>query len=307
MPPNKAVLITGCGPNGIGSALAREFHMRGHSVFATGRSADEIDPLLTRLGMRTIVLDVTSDGSIAEAVGVVQTTTGGRLDVLVNNAGLLHVMPFADTAVADVRRLMDVNVIGVWAVTHAFLPLLLEAKGVVANLCSINEVFCPPFLAAYNASKAAIEAMARTIRRELAPFGVGVVILKTGSVRSRLFENSAPTVLPEQSLYAPLRNWIEGRGFAASARFMDVEDYAKTVVTQLLKDDVRPVLWIGGLVWVAWFLSWFGWETIMVGFTCSPSISALHLTDAAQDQSIIKGNDLHKLRDGSPNERSKSA
>ena len=267
--PAKTVLITGCGPNGIGSALAQEFHMRGHRVFATGRAADEIDPALTRLGMQTIVLDVTSDKSIAEAVRVVQSATGGRLDVLVNNAGLLHVMPFADTPVADVRRIMDVNVIGVWTVTCAFLPLLLEAKGVVANLCSINEVFCPPFLAAYNASKAAVEAMARTIRRELAPLGVRVVILKTGSVRSRLFENSTPTVLPEQSLYSPLRSWIEGRGFAASARFMDVEHYAKAVATELLKDNVRPVLWIGGLVWIAWFLSWFGWETIMVGFTRS--------------------------------------
>lgn len=261
---SKTVLITGCGPNGIGSALAQEFHKRGHRVFATGRSVNEIDPALRRLGMQTILLDVTSEQSISEALAAITAATGGRLDILINNAGLLHVMPFADTPVADIRRIMDVNVIGVWAVTHAFLRLLLEAKGLVANLCSINEIFCPPFLAAYNASKAAIEAMARTLRRELAPFGVRVVILKTGSVRSSLFENATPTVLPDQSLYAPLRNWIEGREFTAKARFMDVDDYAKSVVTELLKDDVRPVLWIGGLAWIAWFLSWFGWETIMV-------------------------------------------
>jgi hypothetical protein len=91
-----------------------------------------------------------------------------------------------------------------------------------------------------------------------------VVILKTGSVRSRLFENAPATALPEKSLYFPLKDWIEGRGFLASAMFMDVEDYAKTVVTGLLKDKPRPILWIGGLVWLAWFLSWFGWETMAV-------------------------------------------
>lgn len=260
----KTVLITGCGPGGIGSALAHEFHMRGHRVFATGRSASEIDPALAHLGVRTLVLDVTSETSTDDAYKAIATATGGRLDILINNAGLLHIMPFADTPVADMRRVMDVNVLGVWAVTHAFLPLLLEAKGIVANLCSVNQVFCPPFLAAYNASKAAVEAMSRTLRRELAPLGVRVVIIKTGSVRSRLFENSTPTVLPDRSLYAPLRDWIEGRGFATMARFMDIEDYAKAVVSELLKDGVRPVIWLGGLVWIAWFLSWFGWETIMV-------------------------------------------
>lgn len=302
----KTVLVTGCGPNGIGTALAQEFHRRGHRVFATGRSALDIDPALSRLGMQTLVLDVTSDKSIKDAVAVIAVATAGRLDILINNAGLLHVMPFADTSVSDVRRVLDVNVIGVWAVTHAFLPLLLETKGLVANLGSINQVFCPPFLAAYNASKAAVEAMGRTLRRELAPFGVKVVTLKTGSVRSGLFENASPTVLPEQSLYAPLRNWIESRGFSASARFVDVEDYAKAVVTDLLEDNVRLVIWRGGLVWIAWFLSWFGWESIMVGYV-APSGSSPQLTDTSQDQAIIKGNNLHTLRYESSTERPKMA
>ncbi|KAH8903719.1 short-chain dehydrogenase/reductase [Coniochaeta sp. PMI_546] len=286
--PVKTVLITGCGSSGIGSTLAQDFHVRGHRVFATGRSASEIDPALARLGIQTLVLDVTSDESITDAVEVITAATGSRLDILINNAGLLHIMPFADTPVSDVRRIMEVNVIGVWAVTRAFLPLLLESKGLVANLGSINQVFCPPFLAAYNASKAAIEAMGRTLRRELAPFGVRVVTLKTGSVHSRLFDNATSTVLPEHSLYAPFRGWIEGRGFSASARFMDVEDYANSVVTDLLKNNVRPVIWQGGLVWIAWFLSWFGWETIM-------------------DQAIIKGNNLHTLRYESSTGRPKMA
>ncbi|KAB5533389.1 short-chain dehydrogenase/reductase [Coniochaeta sp. 2T2.1] len=275
--PLKTVLITGCGSNSIGSALAKEFHMRGHRVFATGRSANEMDHELSILGMQTFPLDVTSEKSISEAVTKVSAATDGRLDILINSAGLMHIMPFADTHLSDVRSQMEVNVIGVWAVTHASLPLLLEAKGLVVNFGSVNEVFCPPFFAAYNASKAAVEAMGRTIRRELGLFGVRVVTLKTGSVKSSLFANAPAIVLPERSLYAPVRDWIEGRGFTASGRFMDVDEYSRAVVTDLLREDVRPVIWRGGLVWVAWFISWLGWETIM-------------------DQALIKGNHLHKLR-----------
>lgn len=264
--PLKTVLITGCGPNSIGAALAREFHLRGHCVFATGRSGPDIDPTLAPLGMQTLVLDVTSETSISSAVSTVSAAghPHARLDMLINSAGLLQLLPFADTPAAEARHVFEVNVVGVWAVTRAFLPLLLEAQGLVANLASVNAVFCPPFMAAYNASKAAVEAFGRSIRRELAPLGVRVVNLKTGSVRSGLFGNAAATVLPERSLYAPLRQWIESRGFLEVASYMETEDYARAVATDLLRDNVRPVIWRGGLVFLAWLFSWFGWETIMV-------------------------------------------
>ncbi|KAF8183841.1 hypothetical protein K438DRAFT_1907952 [Mycena galopus ATCC 62051] len=221
----KTILITGCGPNGIGSALAKEFHMRGHTL--------------------------------------VQEATHGRLDILINNAGILHIGPFADMPVEAARATFEVNVLGTWAVTQAFLPFLLAARGVVANLCSVNQVFCPPFLAAYNASKAAVEAMGRTLRRELAPLGVRVVVLKTGSVRTPLF-NGSKTVLPEGSLYTPLKQWIESKGFLGQARFVEAEVYAKGVADDLLREHPRAVIWRGGLATLAWVLSWAGWETMMV-------------------------------------------
>ncbi|KAJ6476196.1 short-chain dehydrogenase/reductase [Mycena sanguinolenta] len=272
----KSILITGCGPKGIGAALAKAFHMRGHTVFATGRSPAEIDPELASLGCRTLTMDVTSTTSIATAVRFVEAASHGRLDILVNNAGVLQVAPFADMSVEAARATFEINVLGVWAVTHAFLPQLLAARGIVANLCSVNQVFCPPFLAAYNASKAAVEALGRTLRRELMPLGVRVVALKTGSVRTPLFDTSK-AVLPERSLYAPLRQWIESKGFLAQARFVEVEDYARSVVDDLLVDEPRAVIWRGGLATVAWLLSWAGWETML-------------------DWSMIKGNQLDRLK-----------
>ncbi len=260
----KSILITGCGTNGIGSALAKEFYRRGHNVFASGRSPEEIDESLVALGCYALVLDVTSQESIARAADRVSCETGGRLDMLVNNAGILHVLPFADTPVDEVRRVFEVNVFGVWAVTQAMLPMLLAARGMVVNIGSVNEVFCPPFFAAYNASKAAVEGMSRTMRTELASLGVKVVLVKTGSVGTNLFEADGRTSVPEGSLYGSMRQWIEERGFFGSVKFAKREDYARAVVDQLLREKPRLVIWEGNLSTVAWFLSWFGWEGIMV-------------------------------------------
>ncbi|KAI0010062.1 NAD(P)-binding protein [Xylariaceae sp. FL0662B] len=284
----KTVLITGCGPSGIGSALAIEFHLRGHRVFASGLS----EPLLAHLRnlhIETLVLDVTSSSSIEAAVTHIARATDGKLDILINNAGLMHVMPFADTDVAAARKVFEVNVLGVFAVTKAFLPLLLaavDARGslgpynspsLVANIGSVNEVLRPTFFSVYNASKAAIETLGATIRTELAPLGVQVVTIKTGSVRTGLFDNAPPTKLPEDSFYQPAKEWIEERQMLGAGRFINAEDYAKTVVSELLRPSVKYVIWAGGLSTIAWFLSWFGWEGML-------------------DSTYIKRNQLDKIR-----------
>lgn len=261
--PLKTALITGCGPGGIGSALAKALHLRGHRVFATGRSTKEIDPALVDLGVETFVFDVTSEESIKNAVVKVKELTDGRLDILINNAGLLQVMPFADTSVSDLRRLYEVNVIAVWAVTQAFLPLLLEAQGLVVGLSSISSVFCAPFIAGYASSKAAVESMMRAMRRELAPLGVRVMVVKTGSVTTGLFSNSIAK-LPSDSMYGALKGWIESKAAFTDARHQRVDEYAEEVVDEIVKDKTSAFVWKGGMIWVAWILSWLGWETMLV-------------------------------------------
>ncbi|KAI1371310.1 putative short-chain dehydrogenase/reductase [Hypoxylon crocopeplum] len=269
--PLKTVLITGCGPGGIGSALATEFHMRGHRVFATGISEAQLTHFEGR-GIETVVLDVTSQDSIEQAVLHVSKLTGGTLDILINNAGVLHAMPFADTDVAAARRLFDVNVLGVFAVTRAFLPLLLAAArkdggtrgdALVANVCSVNSEIRPPLFGIYNASKAAVEVLSASIRPELAPLGIRVVTIKTGSVNTELFNNAPPTKLPEDSMYRPVREFMEQRKMLEKAPYMEPEVYARKVVDELLRSSVKKVIWQGGLTTFAWILSWFGWEGMM--------------------------------------------
>ncbi|KAI1264484.1 short-chain dehydrogenase/reductase [Xylariaceae sp. FL1019] len=269
--PLKTVLITGCGGAGIGSALAIEFHLRGHRVFATGISEAQTTHLAD-LGVECFALDVTSTISLRHAVSRITDATGGKLDILINNAGITQILPFADADVEAARRIMDVNFLGVFATTKAFLPLLIEGArrgqgdSIVANVGSVNQVFHPPLLGAYNASKAAVETWGASIRTELAPLGVRVVTLKTGSIRSDLFKNAPPTVLPDDSFYRPAKEYIEGRKMLEEGQFVDAKFYAKNVVDRLLRPKVSHVIWQGGLSTVAWLLSWFGWEGMMDGY-----------------------------------------
>ncbi|KAI3393669.1 hypothetical protein diail_3849 [Diaporthe ilicicola] len=259
----KSILITGCSKGGIGDGLAREFKSRGLRVFAAGRDSAKMRHLHD-LGITVLMLDVTDSASVATAAETVRLATDGRgLDILVNNAGVDHIMPFADCAVDDIRRVLDTNIVGVFAVTQAFLPLLIETKGMVANIGSVNEVFVPPFQAAYNASKAAVAAFSDTIRTELLPFGVKVVHIKTGAVTSNLFRSEHPgDKMPAESLYLPCKDRVENRSFLEGTKFASPEEFAKEVADDLLGNP-GPTLWKGPNAGIARLLSYFGWPGIM--------------------------------------------
>ncbi|KAI0910536.1 hypothetical protein F4824DRAFT_494462 [Ustulina deusta] len=300
--PQKTVLITGCSDGGIGASLAAEFQLRGLRVFATARDPSKMASLAA-LGIETLALDVTSDSSIEQAVAVVQEKLNNnsngndkpstdqeprkRLDLLINNAGVNYVLPFSDTKISDLRRVFDTNVIGSLAVTQAFIPLMMHrgastsetrkdgrGKSIVVMLGSVNEVFSPPYQAAYNASKAAVHAAARTLRVELAPLGIHCVTLITGSVRTKLFEN-APSKVPEGSFYSHVARRIEEREFLKNAQWVDADEFARQVVDDLLKPKPKLDIWRGGLARIASWLAWLGWE----GMLDSAMLKANHLDE----------------------------
>lgn len=267
----KSALITGCSAGGIGDALVREFQSRGLHVFATARSADKMAELATLDNVTLVEMDVVDEESIAKAVAAVAKQTGGTLDVLINNAGSTHIMTLADCKMADVKRVLDTNVFGVFAVTHAFLPLLIRAQGVVASIGSVNTVFHPPYQAAYNASKTALQGFSDTLRLEVAPLGVRVVLVQTGSVASRLFANvddSQRCHLPEGSLYAPLKDKIEQRSFLDGVSWTPASTYAKQVASDLLQDKPKRVVWRAAVSTTAWFLQFLHLEWVVVSHIC---------------------------------------
>jgi len=164
----KTVLITGCS-SGYGLETARHFHAQGWNVVATMRSPRE-DLLPRSDRMRVLPLDVTSPQSIAAVVEI-----SGPIDVLVNNAGIGLFGAFEATPMATVREIFDTNTFGVMAMTQAVLPQLRARRaGVVVNVTSSATLAPMPLVAAYTASKTAVEGFTASLAFELEAFNVGV-------------------------------------------------------------------------------------------------------------------------------------
>ena len=141
----KTVLITGCSAGGIGAALVKQFQKRGLTVFATARTLTKMTELESLPNTILIPLDVTSPSDIAAAVQRVESETGGTLDYLVNNSGQSRHMPILDHDLEKAKELFEVNFWGVLRMIQAFAPLLVEAKGTVVNIGSINAYANLPF------------------------------------------------------------------------------------------------------------------------------------------------------------------
>ncbi len=182
------VLISGCS-TGIGRALAMEFAARNWRVFATARKPAAINDLKA-LNAEVAALDVTDEKSIAACVDSV-IAKAGRIDMLVNNAGLLLVGPLVELETSELRRQFETNVIGLAALTRAVTPHMIGRKsGKIVNISSVSGVLPTPFAGAYGSTKAAVTALSDSLRMELAPFGITVVTVQPGGIKSNLSGNA---------------------------------------------------------------------------------------------------------------------
>jgi len=168
------VLITGCS-SGYGLETARHFHAQGWTVIATMRTPrEDILPLSPRV--RVLPLDVTGPDSIAAVIDA-----AGRVDVLVNNAGIGVIGVFEATPMATVREVFETNTFGVMAMTQAVLPQMRARNaGVIVNVTSSVTLAPMPLAAAYTASKMAIEGFTGSLAHELAAFNVRVKLVEPG-------------------------------------------------------------------------------------------------------------------------------
>ena len=170
----KTILITGCS-SGYGLATARHFLAQGWNVIATMRTP-RTDALPTSERLRVLPLDVTQPASIAQAL-----SDAGPIDVLVNNAGVGLFGAFEATPMAAVRDIFETNTFGTMALTQAVLPQMrARAAGLVINVTSSATLAPMPLVAAYTASKAAIEGFTASLAFELQTFGVRVKLVQPG-------------------------------------------------------------------------------------------------------------------------------
>jgi NAD(P)-dependent dehydrogenase (short-subunit alcohol dehydrogenase family) len=240
----QTILVTGCS-SGIGRALAEEFARRGHSVYATARRIESLADLQHEK-IRHIALDVTDEGSICNAVTQVMEQSGG-IDMLVNNAGYGQMGPLLDTKPEHLRKQLETNVVGQMTLSNAIAPHMIEkGRGVIVNVSSISGIMVTPFAGAYCASKAAFTALSEAMRMELAPFGVKVMIVQPGGVRSKFGDNAASQLaLAEDSRYRPIEKGIHARANASQQQAMPAEEVARDIADAALREDPPFILRTG--------------------------------------------------------------
>jgi NAD(P)-dependent dehydrogenase (short-subunit alcohol dehydrogenase family) len=180
--PSGTVLVTGAS-SGIGEAAALHLKELGFDPVAAVRKDEDAERLGVS-GLRTVKLDVTEADSIAAARAQLGD---GPLAGLVNNAGIAVAAPLEFLPLDQLRRQLEVNLIGQVAVTQAFLPSLRAGRGRIVNVSSIGGRVALPLMGAYNASKFGLEAVSDSLRRELYAHGVDVIVVEPGGVKTPIW------------------------------------------------------------------------------------------------------------------------
>ncbi len=258
---SKVVLITGCS-TGIGRDLARRLTGAGYRVAATARKAETLEDLSTALKLS---LDVTQPDSVCRAV--TQTVeTLGCVDVLVNNAGYALRGAVEEVSEAQVQQMFDVNVFGALRMIRAVAPhMRAQRTGRIINISSIAGKLSTPVNGTYSATKFALEALSDALRLELASFGIQVILVEPGAIKThfddtaqvhaqRILSNSAS---PYRLLYKLSDE------FSASMRHQEAGPAVVSEVIQQAIEAPKPkaryhanipfsgklMLFLGGSVW----------------------------------------------------------
>ncbi|WP_446038932.1 SDR family NAD(P)-dependent oxidoreductase [Streptomyces sp. SID1121] len=179
----KLVVVTGAS-TGMGAATARELARRGFHVLAGVRRDHDADTIRAA-GVEPVILDITRSEQV-EALTARIADDPRALHALVNNAGVQVNAPVETLPPAEWRRVFEVNLFGHIAVTQALLPALLRARGRVINISSIGGKYAMATYGAYAGAKFALEAVSDSLRREVAPLGVQVVVVEPGGVRTEI-------------------------------------------------------------------------------------------------------------------------
>lgn len=204
-------VVTGAS-TGIGVATARELARQGFHVLAGVRRDPDADAIRGQ-GIEPLIIDITNPNHIDALATRVRGDSQGRpVRALVNNAAVGVNVPFEAFAIEDWRRLFEVNLFGHVAVTQALLPALIRSKGRVVNISSVGGKVAMATYGPYAATKFALEAVSDSLRREMAPFGVGVIVVEPGAVRTEMpgraiatAHELASAMTPDQSRrYGPL-------------------------------------------------------------------------------------------------------
>jgi NAD(P)-dependent dehydrogenase (short-subunit alcohol dehydrogenase family) len=248
--PQKVVLITGA-TDGLGKAAAILLAEHGYRVYAAGRSKEKragLDELAqtSNLPLKSLELDVTSDNSVRIAVEKI-LTDAGQIDVLINNAGLGYMAVVEELKMEDMRQQFETNVFGVLRVTQAVLPSMRARRsGHILMISSVAGLVSPPTYGAYSSSKHALEGLSNSLRLELHPFNIAVVLIEPGYIVTNFQQTASELAKPyveasKNSPYAKIYSgaWTganKGRGGSKTTP----EDCAHVMLRAIETSSPRP-------------------------------------------------------------------
>jgi len=225
----KVVLITG-GSSGIGKAIATKLHQQGYEVYGTSRQPERIKEALP---YEILTLDVTDKELVKGCVEQV-LEQAGQLDVLINNAGFAHIGFAEEITEEEARFQLETNFWGYVRMTQAVLPHIRARQGTIIQISSLAGSIGVPMQGFYSASKHAVDGFAKSLRMELKPFGVKVVLIKPGFINTGL-EESFTTSNNELPVYTKMREKISEEIRSSLAAGDPVEKVANRVAKVLAK------------------------------------------------------------------------
>ena len=246
------VIVTGAS-TGIGAATARELARREFHVLAGVRRDRDADAIRGP-GIEPLIIDITNPDHIrALATRVHGDPQGRAVRALVNNAAIAVNAPVESFAIEQWRRLFEVNLFGHIAVTQALLPALIRSKGRVVNISSVGGKIAMATYGPYAGTKFALEAVSDSLRREIAPFGVQVVVVEPGAVRTEMAGRAiatahelASTMTPEQSQrYGGLVQAITAQAASAMESGLSADAAAKVIAQAVTARKPRTRYTIG--------------------------------------------------------------
>jgi len=241
----KVVLITGASA-GMGKETAKLLAQSGYTVYGAARRMDRMKELAS-LGVRLLLMDVTREETMVAGVGQVLQEEG-RIDVLINNAGFGSYGAVEDVSLADARYQLEVNLFGAARLIQLVLPgMRAQRYGKILNVSSIGGKMATPFGGWYHASKFALEGLSNSLRNEVRPFGIDVIVIEPGGVKTE-WGQIAYSNLVKNTQHSAYKSTIDK--FARSLEGADAKSAAPVVIAALMKQAIeapRPkARYVGG-------------------------------------------------------------
>jgi short-subunit dehydrogenase len=231
----KVALITGASA-GMGKETAKLLAQNGYTVYGAARRIDKMEDLKA-FGIKPVAMDITKDESIVACMQLILAETDGHIDVLVNSAGFGSHGAIEEVPIQDAKYQLEVNVFGAMRLTQLILPYMRENKfGKIVNISSVGGKLAGPLGGWYHASKFALEGLSDSLRNEVKPFGIDVIVIEPGAVKSEWSSIACDNLMN-----------ISGNGaykamatkFANVIKNSDVQSSDPIVIAELIKKAIE--------------------------------------------------------------------